>query len=72
MILNEEYVVKIEKMINEGKALARINSLPVFIDNAQHQQRQNHADNIQLKGAQALAAYLRKQCRNRPRDGNDQ
>ena len=34
MILNEEYVVKIEKMINEGKALARINSLPVFIDNA--------------------------------------
>lgn len=33
MILNEEYIVKIEKMINEGKALARINSLPIFIDN---------------------------------------
>ncbi len=29
-----EYIVKTEKMINEGKGLAKINGLPVFIDGA--------------------------------------
>ena len=29
-----EYIVKIEKMINEGAGLARINNIPVFIDSA--------------------------------------
>ena len=29
-----EYIVKTEKMINEGKGLAKINGLPVFIDSA--------------------------------------
>lgn len=31
---NDEYVVKIEKMLYEGKSLARIENFPVFIDNA--------------------------------------
>ncbi len=34
MYINNEYTVKVEKMINEGDGLARINSLPVFIKNA--------------------------------------
>lgn len=33
MILNEEYVLNIEKLINEGKGLARLSGLPVFVDN---------------------------------------
>lgn len=33
MNINDEFIVKIEKMINEGKGLARIDSIPVFIDN---------------------------------------
>lgn len=32
--MNNEYIVKVEKMINEGSALARIDGLPVFIDGA--------------------------------------
>ena len=33
MLIDEEYTVKIEKLINEGKGLARINNIPVFVDN---------------------------------------
>ena len=33
MIINEEYIVKIEKLINEGKGLARVNNIPIFINN---------------------------------------
>lgn len=32
--MNNEFIVKIEKMVNEGSALGRIGDLPVFIDGA--------------------------------------
>lgn len=31
MIIDNEYIVNVEKMVNEGNSLARINSIPVFI-----------------------------------------
>ena len=34
MNINEKYTVKIEKMINEGLGLAKIDGMPVFIDNS--------------------------------------
>ncbi|MCD7779929.1 MAG: TRAM domain-containing protein, partial [Candidatus Gastranaerophilales bacterium] len=34
MIIGEEFVVKIEKMLNDGNAIARINNIPVFIKGA--------------------------------------
>ncbi len=34
MQIGEEYTVKTEKILNNGSALARINNLPVFIENA--------------------------------------
>lgn len=33
MEINKEYIVKIEKMLNQGSALARIDNFPVFIEN---------------------------------------
>lgn len=34
MIIGEEYIVEIEKMLNQGLALARINNIPVFVSGA--------------------------------------
>ena len=34
MKLNDEYTVEIEKMINEGNAIARVENFPIFIKNA--------------------------------------
>lgn len=34
MRLNEEYTLKVEKLINEGSGLARIDNFPIFIDDA--------------------------------------
>ncbi|MBQ9245826.1 23S rRNA (uracil(1939)-C(5))-methyltransferase RlmD [bacterium] len=34
MNINDEYIVKIDKLINEGQGFAKINGIPVFIDNA--------------------------------------
>ncbi len=31
MLIGDEFIVNVEKMVNEGNALARINSIPVFI-----------------------------------------
>ena len=33
MQINEEYTVKIEKLVNEGKGIARVDDFPVFIEN---------------------------------------
>lgn len=33
MQVNEVYTVKIEKLVNEGKGIARVNDFPVFIEN---------------------------------------
>ena len=34
MIIGEEYTVKVEKLVNEGNGLARINNFPVFIESS--------------------------------------
>jgi len=33
MQINEEFTVKIEKLVNEGKGIARVDDFPVFIEN---------------------------------------